>query len=69
MVTYNRKDFLLIYEQFWHSGFQHPGLIIFNHATFNQKDLGSQLRALLEIREERGDLTDQVVFLAPGRSS
>ena len=65
IVTYDRGDFLDLYQQFWLRGVEHPGLVIVLHSTIHQADPGGQIRALASLLSTHQDLANQVAFLSP----
>jgi predicted nuclease of predicted toxin-antitoxin system len=63
VVTYDRDDFLALFNLFFTDGVRHPGLVIISSRTIRPNDYGTLLRSLQRLMTEDEDLSDQVVFL------
>jgi predicted nuclease of predicted toxin-antitoxin system len=63
LVSYNACDFAKLFQEFFHQGVHHPGLVLIQAKTIGQHDTGAQVRALGRLLLEAPDRTDQLVFL------
>lgn len=62
LVTFNRKDFLMLVKRWQTEGRSHAGLILSRELPVSE--LLRRFRRLLQ-RHSTGDLTDQVLWLEP----
>jgi predicted nuclease of predicted toxin-antitoxin system len=65
VVSYDVGDFPSLFDDLFHEGIEHPGLVVISTKTIGQGDFGSQIRSLEHLLASDQDLTSQMIFLNP----